>query len=224
METTKTHEAAAGDLAADAERDRTGDDGAHPATAPGAEPTTADQPQALDEPGRREDPQDSEAREEAEARQEADDVDAAEQSDATGTPEAADASTPAVVPGAAAVVGAALGLASLTGTWLGTVLAERRQLVGQIHASSGTAAQQIEQIYGAPWHTTAVVNGVCALVALVVLGAVLLAGRNAAPWVRAVAWGGLALGVLGLFVAAGTWFDLFGGLPSVAEAPVSTGG
>ncbi|MFI8179400.1 hypothetical protein ACIF70_02585 [Actinacidiphila glaucinigra] len=196
METTKTHEADAGELAADAGPDRTEDDGATDATAPDTTPATTGEPQEFDEP---------------------DDVDEPE---TTGT---ADASA-GVVPGAAAVVGAALGLASLTGTWLGTVLAERRQLIGQINNSSGSPAQQIEQIYGAPWHTTAAVNGVCALAALVLLGAVLLAGRNAAPWVRAVAWGGLALGVLGLCVAAGTWFDLFGGLPTVAETPVSSGG
>ncbi|WP_431960713.1 hypothetical protein [Actinacidiphila sp. bgisy160] len=208
METTKTHGAAAGELAADAELDRTEDEVAPPATAPDAEPAASGEPQAPAAP---------------------DDLDETDDPDGTGTLDAPDAAASAprpagVVPGAAAVVGAALGLASLTGTWLGTVLAERRQLVGQINASSGSAAQQIEQIYGAPWHTTAAVNGVCALACLVVLGAVLLAGRNAAPWVRGVAWGGLVLGVLGLFVAAGTWFDLFGGLPTVAQAPVSSGG
>lgn len=208
METTKTHGAAAGEAAADTgpaadtEPDRTGDGGATDATTPGTVPAAAgEEPLDLDESDESDDPDEPEP------------------------VEAPHAATPAgVVPGAAAVVGAALGLASLTGTWLGTVLAERRQLTGQINTSSGTAAQQIEQIYGAPWHTTAAVNGICALTALVVLAAVLLAGRNAAPWVRAVAWGGLALGALGLFVAAGTWFDLFGGLPSVAEAPVSSGG
>ncbi|MDX2818037.1 hypothetical protein PV410_36815 [Streptomyces sp. PA03-5A] len=203
METTKTHGAAADGRAADAELDRAEDDGATsaPAPAPDAGPPA---PADLDTP---------------------DDLDEADDLDEPDTLDTPDAPRPAgVVPGAAAVVGAALGLASLTGTWLGTVLAERRQLVGQINTSSGSAAQQIEQIYGGPWHTTAAVNGVCALIALVVLGAVLLAGRNAAPWVRAVAWGGLALGALGLCVALGTWFDLFGGLPSVAEAPVSSGG
>lgn len=212
METTKTHGPEAGELDADRGPDRTGDDGATDATAPGTAPETAPEtaspgtaPATTGEPQDLDDP---------------DDVDEPE------TPGIADApAAPAgVVPGAAAVVGAALGLASLTGTWLGTVLAERRQLIGQINTSSGSPAQQIEQIYGAPWHTTAAVNGICALAALVVLGAVLLAGRTAAPWVRAVAWGGLALGVLGLCVAAGTWFDLFGGLPSVAGTPVSSGG
>ncbi|MYX34221.1 MULTISPECIES: hypothetical protein [unclassified Streptomyces] len=205
METTKTHGPEAGELDADRGPDRTEDDGATDATAPGTAPETASPGAA---PATSGEPQDLD---------EHDDVDEPE------TPGSADAPA-GVVPGAAAVVGAALGLASLTGTWLGTVLAERRQLIGQINTSSGSPAQQIEQIYGAPWHTTAAVNGVCALVALVVLGAVLLAGRNAAPWVRAVAWGGLALGVLGLCVAAGTWFDLFGGLPSVAGTPVSSGG
>ncbi|MGW3242198.1 hypothetical protein [Streptomyces sp. NPDC001070] len=205
METTKTHETAADEPTADggiAPTDRTdGTDAGQtggPAAVPDARPAVPEDP---------------------------DDLDDSDDLDAPAVPDALAAAGPAVVlPGAAAVVGAALALASLTGTWLGTVLAERRQLIGQINASSGSAAQQIEQIYGAPWHTTAAVNGGCALVALVVVAAVLLAARGAAPWVRAVAWGGLALGVLGLFVAGGMWLDLLGGLPSVAATPASSGG
>jgi hypothetical protein len=213
METTKTHEAAADEPAANGElapTDRTdGTDAGQtggPAAEPDAKRTVPDDPDEFDDSDDSDDPEDS------------DDL------DAPAVPDAPAAARPAVLPGAAAVVGAALALASLTGTWLGTVLAERRQLIGQINASSGSAAQQIDQIYGAPWHTTAAVNGGCALVALVVVAAVLLAARDAAPWVRAVAWGGVALGVLGLCVAGGMWLDLFGGLPSVAATPASSGG
>ncbi|MFJ4843730.1 MULTISPECIES: hypothetical protein [unclassified Streptomyces] len=130
----------------------------------------------------------------------------------------------AVAPGAAAVVGAALGLASLTGTWMGTVLSARRELVGQIGASSASPAEQINQIYAAPWHTVAAINGAFALVALIVTGIVLLAVRDSAPWARALAWGGLVLGALGLLIAVGMYFDLFASLPTVPATPAAPAG
>ncbi|MDX3073094.1 hypothetical protein ACIP98_29820 [Streptomyces sp. NPDC088354] len=143
-----------------------------------------------------------------------------------GNGDAPAARSSAVLPGAAAVVGAALGLVSLTGTWMGTVLSARRELVGQIGASSASPAEQINQIYAAPWHTVAAVNGGFALVALIVAGVVLLAVRDSAPWTRALAWGGLVLGVLGLLIAVGMYFDLFASLPTVpaATAPAGSGG
>ncbi|MER5972650.1 hypothetical protein ABT112_23460 [Streptomyces sp. NPDC002055] len=138
----------------------------------------------------------------------------------------ADAPVPArstpVAAGAAAVVGAALGLASLTGTWVGRLAAERQQLIGQIKTSSGAAQaqaqEQITALYSTPWHTTALFNGVFALVALIVSGAVLLrpagAGTAQAPWIRAVSVAGVVLGILGLLVSGGIYFDLLGGVPT----------
>ncbi|WP_432094266.1 hypothetical protein [Streptomyces sp. bgisy100] len=138
----------------------------------------------------------------------------------------ADAPVPArstpVAAGAAAVVGAALGLASLTGTWVGRLAAERQQLIGQIKTSSGAAQaqaqEQITALYSTPWHTTALFNGVFALAALIVSGAVLLrpagAGTTQAPWIRAVSVAGVVLGVLGLLVSGGIYFDLLGGVPT----------
>lgn len=120
-----------------------------------------------------------------------------------------------VAAGAGAVVAAGLGLASVTGTWLGTLMAERQTLVGQIKLQSGQASDQIAAIYGTPWHTTAMVNGVFALLAVVV-GAVVLT-RPGATWVRAVAWGALALGVLGILISAGMYLDMFGSLPSIPK-------
>ncbi|MYT28431.1 MULTISPECIES: hypothetical protein [unclassified Streptomyces] len=119
--------------------------------------------------------------------------------------------------GAGAVVAAGLGLASVTGTWLGTLLAERQTLLGQIKLQSGKATDQIATLYGAPWHTTALVNGVFAVLAMLV-AAVVLTGRRS-TWARAVAWGGLALGLLGLLVSAGMYLDLFASLPSLPKAP-----
>ncbi|UQA92962.1 hypothetical protein [Streptomyces halobius] len=132
--------------------------------------------------------------------------------DASSAPEAPSAG---VAAGAGAVVAAGLGLASVTGTWLGTLMAERQALVGQIKLQSGRATDQIATLYGAPWHTTALVNGVFALLAVLVATVVLTRPRT--TWVRAVAWGGLALGVLGLLISAGMYFDLFASLPSIPK-------
>lgn len=156
---------------------------------------------------------------------------AADVPDATDTdgPEPADEPAAEAAParagfgaGAAAVVAGALGAVSLSGTWMGKTLSERATLIGQIKTSqSGTAAQQIQEIYGNSWHTTALVNGVFALLALIV-GAVVLArpafgtpGRAEQPvWVKAVALAGVVLGVVGLLISAGMYLDLFAALPS----------
>ncbi|MFE7952582.1 hypothetical protein [Streptomyces sp. NPDC057426] len=114
---------------------------------------------------------------------------------------------------AAAVVSAGLGIAALTGTWVGKVVSERETLIGQIKAQGGTAAQQINEIYADAWHSTALVNGVFAFLALVV--AVLVLVRPQRPgWVRAVALAGAVLGAIGLFLSAGMYFDLFLNLPT----------
>jgi hypothetical protein len=125
--------------------------------------------------------------------------------------------------GAAAVVGAGLGLASLTGTWLSDVMSSRQELIGQIHGQTATPEEQIATIYGTPWHTTALFNGFFAVAAILVAGAALVIpsfGRNredSPTWVRAVAFGGLALGTIGLVIAAVMWFDVFTELPAVPE-------
>ncbi|WP_399085449.1 hypothetical protein ACGH2B_06515 [Streptomyces sp. BBFR2] len=123
--------------------------------------------------------------------------------------------------GAGAVVAAGLGLASVTGTWLGTLLAERQTLLGQIKLQSGKATDQIATVYGAPWHTTALINGFFAVLAVAV-GAAVLFNRPRATWTRALAWGGLALGVLGLLISAGMYFDVLASLPTIPKAPART--
>ncbi len=125
---------------------------------------------------------------------------------------------------AAAVVSVGLGVVSLTGAWSGRVAAERETLIGQIKTSSGgSAAQQISEIYGDAWHATALVNGLFGLVALLVGCYVLVRPAFGAPsvhpqagWVRAVAKGGIALGVLGVLVSVGMYFDLIVALPTAA--------
>ncbi|MEU9821299.1 hypothetical protein ACIGG9_13235 [Pseudonocardia alni] len=156
--------------------------------------------------------------------------------DAAGTVRAAPvrtaAATPAGAPadtasggglaGAGAVVAAGLGLASLTGTSVGDMLRERESLVGQIQAATGSPGDTIESFYGAPWDVAAVVNGVVALVAVLV-GLVLVLGPAARPaagaWVRPVALGGLVLGVLGLLVSGGMYLDLFASTPVLPQMP-----
>ncbi|MFE0760177.1 hypothetical protein [Streptomyces smyrnaeus] len=127
--------------------------------------------------------------------------------------------------GAFAVVSAGLGLASLTGTSFSEMLRERKSLLGQIKSntqgSGGSAADQVNALYGAPWHTAAVVNGIFAVLALVVGGLLLatLSGRpEARGWVKAVALGGVVLGLIGLVVAGGMYFDLFAAQPEVPSA------
>lgn len=130
------------------------------------------------------------------------------------------------VAGGGAVVGAGLGLASLLGTPLSDMLRDRAQLLGQIESFSGMSGDQVDAFYGAPWHTAALVNGVVALIAVVV-GAVLLFGpvrKPGAPtWARPVALGGLVLGVLGLFVAGGMYIDLFAAQPTLPAMPAMPG-
>ena len=151
-----------------------------------------------------------------------DDADESADGEPTGT---APSGLSSVAAGAAAVVGAGLGLASLTGTWLSDLMSSRQELIGQINSSQTAApAEQVAAIYGTPWHTTALFNGFFALAALLVAGAALvipLLGKNSEEsptWVRAVAFGGLALGTIGLVIAALMWFDVFTELPAVPTA------
>lgn len=124
--------------------------------------------------------------------------------------------------GATAIVSAALGVISLAGAWTGRVAGERETLIGQIKTSGGgSAAQQVSEIYGDAWHTTAFVNGIFALLALLVGVFVLVrpafgppAVRPQAGWVRSVAMAGVALGVIGLLISVGMYLDLFVSLPS----------
>lgn len=153
----------------------------------------------------------------------------------SGTAEAATGSAPVattpastgraggVLAGAGAVVSAGLGLSSLTGNSLSEMLRSRKEIMGQIEASTGGGGgDQVEAAYGAPWHTVALVNGIFALVALLVGGAVLAALARRAdsqPWVKAISLGGAVLGVIGLAVAGGMYFDLFAAQPELPQQP-----
>lgn len=160
------------------------------------------------------------------AQDEAGDLEADDGLDAPDSDPHTAGSTTGVAAGAGAVVAAGLGLASVTGTWLGTTLAERANLMGQIKVQSGKAqaADQISAVYGASWHTNALVNGFFALLAVIAATVVVTTTRHRPTWVRAVAWGGLALGVLGILISAGMYLDLFGNMPTVPKAPAGGAG
>lgn len=123
--------------------------------------------------------------------------------------------------GAGAVVSAGLGIVSLSGSWIGTVASARETLVGQLRtSSSASVARQVKEVYGDAWQTTAVWGGLFALAALIV-GVVVLArpafgvpGRPQQPWIKSVAWGGVTLGLVGLFLAVLKYTDILLGLPS----------
>lgn len=127
---------------------------------------------------------------------------------------------------AAAVVATGLGIVGLTGAWTGRVVAERETLLGQMKtASGGSVARQISEIYGDAWHSTALVNGIFALLALLVGVFALVRPAFGAPakdpqpgWVRAVATAGIALGVLGVLISVGMYFDLVVALPAASAA------
>ncbi|WP_344015152.1 hypothetical protein [Streptomyces thermospinosisporus] len=170
---------------------------------------------------------DDTANETAEDRQDEEAVDATEsapetETEVAQTPADAGEEKPAGVgQGAAAVVSAALGLVSLTGSWLGTVAAARETLVGQLRTSTEAGvATQIKEMYGDAWQTSALWGGLFALTALVVGVVVLLRpafgtpGRLQAPWIRSVAWAGISLGVIGLLLAVLKYTDVLLGLPS----------
>ncbi|MEW1611039.1 MULTISPECIES: hypothetical protein [unclassified Streptomyces] len=156
----------------------------------------------------------------------ADAFDEAEHEDDDLEPDPFTAARHGVGAGATAVVSAALGVVALTGAWSGRVAAERETLMGQIQTSGGgSAAQQISEIYADAWHTTALVNGLFAVLALLVGVFVLVRPAFGAPavrpqpgWVRAVALAGVALGTLGVLISVGMYFDLFLSLP-VAGTP-----
>ncbi|MHC3474092.1 hypothetical protein ACYF6T_36085 [Streptomyces sp. 7R007] len=135
----------------------------------------------------------------------------------------AEAGPSGVGQGAGAVVSAALGFVSLTGSWVGTVAAARETLKGQLETSStASVAKQVKEIYGDAWHATAFWGGVFALLALIV-GVVVLVrpafgvpGRPQPVWIKSVAWGGVALGVLGLLLAVLKYTDVLFSLPSTS--------
>lgn len=158
----------------------------------------------------------------ADASGEADDSDETGEFDEEFPPAAAKAS-PGVGQGAAGIVSVVLGLVSLTGGWVGTVASARQELTGQIEmqaATNATVATQLQAVYGDAWQANALWNGVFALVALLVGVAVLVRpafgdpDQVQTPWIKSVAWAGVAVGFIGLVLAALKYSDILLALPS----------
>ena len=125
-----------------------------------------------------------------------------------------------IAAGAAAIVAAGLAVTSMGGSWLGDVLAQRQTLIGQIATSNSAADAIIKQRYTEPWHKTALVGIWFAVAAMLVAAGTLFVGeffakKPAPTWVRALTWGALALGIVGLGVSAAMYFDVFTGTISV---------
>ncbi|MBW5424460.1 hypothetical protein GKQ77_23335 [Streptomyces sp. BG9H] len=123
--------------------------------------------------------------------------------------------------GAAAVVSVALGVIGLSGGWLGTVASARENLYGQMEtARTAGADKTIQALYGDSWQATALIAGIFALAALIAGFVVLVRpafgapGQEQAPWIKSVAWAGVALGVIGLVLAVAKYSDLLLSLPS----------
>ncbi|GLF94816.1 hypothetical protein [Streptomyces yaizuensis] len=169
---------------------------------------TSDAPTGTDTPDVLENDTENDAENDAADRD--DDADLADEAEATS-------SAAGLLSAAGAVVAAALGMVGLSGSWIGRIAAERQTLIGQLETSQGgTPAAQISAIYGDAWHTTALVNGVFALIALIIAIAVLTRPERPA-WVRAWAIAGAVLGAIGAFLAVGMYFDLFLALPKAGS-------
>ena len=117
-----------------------------------------------------------------------------------------------ILGGAAAVTAAALGLVSISGTWFTTVIQTQAQINSSLNATS--TKQAVAEGYTTPWHQLAWHNGIFAAVAVLVGIGVLFAGQFLAVrltpnWVKTVAWVAIALGVIGLVISAGMYFDWF---------------
>lgn len=118
----------------------------------------------------------------------------------------------------AALISVLLSLVGLIGSWSGKVISERETLVGQIDlGQTGTAKQQISEIYGDAWHAIALTNGIFAVLALIV-GLVALGLPQRKSWVRPFAVAGISLAALGLLIAIGMYFDVFVSLPEPPPA------
>ncbi|MFF7447008.1 MULTISPECIES: hypothetical protein [unclassified Streptomyces] len=126
--------------------------------------------------------------------------------------------------GAGAVVSAALGLVSLTGGWIGSVAAQKENLLSQLQNSSqnSSVATLLKEGYGDVWNVQALYAGFFALAALLIGVFVLVRpafgapGKPQAGWIRSVAWAGVSLGVIGLLIAVLKYSDVLVSLPSAS--------
>lgn len=156
---------------------------------------------------------------------ETDDTDA-DETGLTGEGEATDERAGGVGAAACAIVAAALGTVALSGSWVSRVVAERQNLVNQLDLSATADNNaKIAALCSAPWHATALVNGVLATLALLLAVFVLARpafgtpGRTLPTWIRSVAWAAVALGVLGILLFGLMYFDVLLPVPTAPAQP-----
>src|SRR5699024_3143959 len=89
----------------------------------------------------------------------------------------------------------------------------------QLDQSPGGGSDQIDMMYTMPWHTAALSNGIIAVLGVLLGGVVLATWLQARHTQRAkaVALGGMILGVLGVLLSAGMCFDLCATPPEMPE-------
>ncbi|WP_329442229.1 hypothetical protein OG906_11340 [Streptomyces sp. NBC_01426] len=128
-----------------------------------------------------------------------------------------------VAAAASAIVAAGLSVVALSGSWVSRVVAERQNLVNQLDLSqTADNNAKIAALYSAPWHATALVNGILSALALLLALFVLarpafgVPGRTLPTWIRSVAWAAIALGALGVLLFALMYFDVL--LPAPTSA------
>jgi proteasome assembly chaperone (PAC2) family protein len=117
-----------------------------------------------------------------------------------------------VVSGAFALTALAFGVASLTGSWLGTVYSARAEYVAELKEKTQTTQASLDAFHSG-WHAQAALGGIFALAALLFGAGVLaspsllLSGRTP-TWARAAALGGIIIGAVGLLLAILGWFNV----------------
>ncbi|MFJ6720078.1 MULTISPECIES: hypothetical protein [unclassified Streptomyces] len=167
----------------------------------------------------------TEEADETETEVETDDADA-DETGLTGEGDDTDERSGGVGAAACAIVAAALGTVALSGSWVSRVAAERENLVNQLDLSATADNNaKIAALYSAPWHATALVNGVLATLALLLAVFVLARpafgtpGRTLPTWIRSVAWAAVALGVLGILIFGLMYFDVLLPVPTAPAQP-----
>ncbi|MFF1559509.1 hypothetical protein [Streptomyces sp. NPDC058279] len=217
METTKTPAPAPAD--AETPEDVTAADTAADTSAGAVEAEPADRPVELTK----------DATVEADTSAETDEVEEADEDDEDDETHGADDTDEragGVGSAATAIVAAALGTVALSGSWVSRVAAERENLANQLDLSAtADNNQKIAALYSAPWHATALVNGVLATLALLLAVFVLARpafgtpGRTLPTWIRSVAWAAVALGVLGILLFGLMYFDVLLPIPTAPAQP-----
>ncbi|MFB7467236.1 hypothetical protein ACFCZ1_27680 [Streptomyces sp. NPDC056224] len=124
---------------------------------------------------------------------------------------------------ASAIVAAGLSVVALSGSWVAGIVSERKSITGRLELTQAADANaQIAAQFIGPWHSTALVNGIFATLALIIAVFVLALPAFSTPertlpaWVRSVSWAAIALGALGILLFVLMYFDLLLAIPKAA--------